>query len=160
MSERQKQTAFLKKLLDKEESGQRERLQEEIFQAEQNEKCVRSAMTGVGVVALLCVCGLCYEAILAADLFQDTTYLLTRLFGYLGLGSLICWVVFLGSWAWYRALTNRLYEDCRRLLTSRFEKHGSSHRTQDCLSIGHELAPDQNASVLSHQSHWPMSEPA
>jgi hypothetical protein len=160
MSERQKQIAFLKELLERRDTEQRWRLQEEIFKAEQNEKCVRSAMSGVGVIVLLCLCGLCYEAIFVTDFFQNPTHLLTRVFGYLGFGSAICWVVFLGCWFWYRALTNRLYADCRRLLVSLSEPRISIQSAKDCLTIGHDNVPNQDISVVSPPPEVPLSEAA
>ncbi len=116
MSERQKQTVFLKRLLQNEESEQQQELQQRIAQAERDERCVRTAMHLVAVIGLLSISGICYEAVFVEDFFQNPTHLLTRVLAYLGLGSLISWVMFLGYYLWHRALTNRYCEECRRLL--------------------------------------------
>ncbi|MBN2508298.1 MAG: hypothetical protein JXQ71_16585 [Verrucomicrobia bacterium] len=119
MSERQKQTVFLKRLLQREATEQQRQLQHSIARAEHDERCVSSAMRLVGVIGLLAFCGLGYEAVLVEDFFVNPSHLLTRLFGYVALGSALCWTAFLGYWLWHRALTNRLYEEGRRLLISR-----------------------------------------
>lgn len=158
MSERRKQTAFLKKLLDKEDTEQRRRLQEELFKAEENEKCVRSAMSAVALIGLLSLCGLCYEAVLLRDFFRNPSYVLTRLFLYLALGSGIGWVVFLAFWSWYRALTNRLYEHCRRLLVSLSETRVSIHPPKECLTIGHDSVPEHDTTIVARATAAPLSK--
>jgi hypothetical protein len=144
MNERQKQTVFLKRLLQKEESEQQLRLQNQIARAERDEKCVCSAMKLVGVMGLLAFCGLCYEAIFVEDFFMNPTHLMTRLLGYLGLGSLICWVMFVGYWLWHRALTNRLYEEGRRVLIARVEQGPAVMLLPDCPTTSEDNVPQQD----------------
>lgn len=160
MSERQKQAAFLKSLLEKEDTEQRRLLREEVFKTEQNEKCIRSAMAGVAWIALLSLCGLCYEAVFVADFFQNRSHFLTRVFGYLALGSIICWVTFMGYWLWHRAVANRLYEDCRRLLVSVSEPRVSIHPPQECHTMGHCGVPEHDTTVVTRPAEVPATEAA
>ncbi len=124
MTERQRQTQFLKGLLGFAGSRVRREFQDRISKAEHDEKCVRSALILVGLVGLFSVSGLGYSVVLVPEFFDSSTPLLVKLFCALGLGSVICMVVFLGCWLWYRALANRLHEECRRKVMESLEARG------------------------------------
>ncbi len=121
MSERQKTTEFLKTLIRCDESEQGRHLQERILRAEREEKCIRCAIFMVGLVVLLSISGLGYSAVLVPQFSQYSSHFATKCFCALGLGSLLCFLVFLGCWFWYRAMSNRVSEDCRRFLRTVFE---------------------------------------
>jgi hypothetical protein len=124
MSEYHRETAFLKKLIRYDDTEARCRVEEQINQAESNERCVRGAVYLVGLMAGLAVAGLCYSAIFLPDFPQRKSQLVLKLFGALGLGCLICLVSFLGIWLNYRRQLNRRREGARKfvvaLLDSRF----------------------------------------
>ena len=116
MSERQKETKFLKTLILCDDSVQGRQLQERIKSAERDERCIRGAVGVVVVLALIALSGLGYSAVFAPQSGQFSSFLGARICCAFGLGSLICVAVFLGYWFWYRAVSNRVYEECRRFL--------------------------------------------
>jgi hypothetical protein len=124
MTEHHRETAFLKRLIRYDDTDARCRLEEQINQAERDERCVRVAVCLVGLVAGLAVSGLCYSALFLPDFPQNKSQVVVKLFCALGLGSLICLVAFLGAWLSYRRQLNRRREDARKfvvaLLDARF----------------------------------------
>jgi hypothetical protein len=116
MSERQKQTAFLKALIGYEDSDQRRALQERIVKAEKDERCIRRALFLVGIFGFFCLCGLGYSSVLVPEFFRNPSHGLTKLFCALGLGSLICFVCFLGFWFCHRHFLYSLHDECRHLI--------------------------------------------
>jgi hypothetical protein len=122
MSERQKEARFLKNLILNEDCDQGRDLQERLKSAERNERCIRCAVYWVLVVALLSIAGLGYCAVLVPEIGHFSSHLATRVCCALGLGSVLCLFVFLGYWFWYRALSNRVAEECRRFLRSTLER--------------------------------------
>ena len=121
MSERQKATEFLKTLIQCDDSDQGRRLQDRILRAEKEEKSVRCAIFMVGLAMLVSLSGLCYSAVFVPQIRHYSSNFATKFFCALGLGSLICFLVFLGCWLWYRAMSNRVFADCRRFLRVVFE---------------------------------------
>jgi hypothetical protein len=118
MSEREKQSQFLKELIREEAPDASLELQNLIVKAERDEKCIGSAVRLVGFLALLATAGLGYSAVFVPQFFHNSTPLVVKFFTALVLACLICMVGFLGFWFWYRAICNRLYQDCRNLLIS------------------------------------------
>ncbi len=116
MTERQKQAAFVKALLQRGETEEQHRLHELLIRAERDERHIRRAMVLMGVLGMMCFTGLGYDATFRRDFFCNPTHPITHVLGCLGLASLISLLFFLGYWLWRRALSNRLLEDCRRLL--------------------------------------------
>lgn len=145
MTEREKQTTFLKKLLRQRICEYAKLLEDRIIEAEQNEKCVSKAMRLVVLLGVVSMTGLCYEAVFVDDFFTNPGHLLTRLFGYLFFASAVCTLGFVVYWLWYRALSNRLYEECRRLVMSEPETHSGRAQPAD--------RPDaQNVCVINQDS--------
>ena len=116
MSERQKQKDFLKALICSEDTHELRDLEARINKAEHDEKCVRCAMALVGLMELFAASGFCYSAVLLPEFFQNSTPFLVKFFCALALGSGICLAVFVGYWFWYRHLSNRLFDECRRIV--------------------------------------------
>src|ERR1051325_1042932 len=116
MSERQKETKFLKTLIVCDDSEQSRCLQERIKRAEKDERCIRCAVYLVSLLALLCLSGLGYAAVFVPQFGHFSSHIATRVFCIIGLGSAICLVIFLAYWSWYRAVSNRLFDECRRFL--------------------------------------------
>jgi hypothetical protein len=152
MSERQRQINFLKVLIRQEESEQHRDLQDRIKKAEQDEKCIRRMLFLVVVVELLSLAGLGYSAVFHPNFFAHTTPFLVRLFSALGLGSLVCLVVFLGYWLWHRNMLNDLNEECRRVVLANLHSHSQSpHSAPDLKSNGEpHLRVYQSATAESH----------
>lgn len=121
MSERQKEVKFLKSLILCDDSDQGRQLQERIKCAEKDEKCVRCATYMVGIAALLSLAGLGYSAVFVSEIHRFSSHIAPRIFSALGLASLLCLFLFAGYWLWFRAVSNRVYEDCRRFLRAALE---------------------------------------
>ena len=118
MSEHQKQSNFLKTLLAYDDSEEPRRLQARIDGAEKDQRCIGCACRLVGLVTLLAFAGLGYSAVLLPEFFSNSRSFLVQFFSALGLGSILCLFVFFGLWCWYRAIVNKLHDECRRLISS------------------------------------------
>jgi hypothetical protein len=116
MTERDRQTEFLMRLLVMAEPTANSDLQTRIGQAQHDEKCVRFAFTFVALIGGFALAGLGYCAVLHPEFFDSSAPTLVKLFCAVGLGSLICMIVFLCCWLWYRHTSNRLYEECRQVV--------------------------------------------
>jgi len=112
MTERERQTQFLNTLL-KDETEQSKRLKDRILQAQHNEYCIRRALILMVLVGIFSIVGLGYSAVLLPQFFDNATPLLVKIFCALGLGSLICMLIFGTCWLWYRKASNEINEDCR-----------------------------------------------
>jgi hypothetical protein len=87
-----------------------------IEQAQHDERCIRFAFTLVALVGGFALAGLGYCAVLHPEFLDNTTPTLVKVFCAVALGSLICVIVFVCCWIWYRGNSNRLYEECRHLV--------------------------------------------
>ena len=116
MTERQKETRFLKTLIVCDNSEQARQLEQKIKLAEKDERCIRAAVYLVGIMALLSLSGLGYSAVFVPQIAHFSSHLATRICCDIGLASLMCMLIFAGYWVWYRAVSNRVFEDCRRFL--------------------------------------------
>src|SRR4051794_18264957 len=116
MSEREKQTRFLKELIGSEDPDGCQDLKARILKAERDEKCIRSALWLVIMLASLSLAGLGYAAVFVPQFFSHTTPVVVKFFTALVLASGICLIGFGGFWMWYRGVCNRLYEECRNVI--------------------------------------------
>jgi len=127
MTERDKQTEFLTRLLVLADSKVEGDLRARLERAQHDEKCVRLAFTLVGLVGVFAMAGLGYCAVLHPEFFDSSAPRLVKICCAVVLGSLICMLVFLGCWMWYRGATNRVYEECRQLLLSTIKGRLMAH---------------------------------
>jgi len=116
MTERDRQTEFLMRLMVLAESKSDRGLHARIEQAQHDESCIRFALTLVIFIGGFAVSGLGYCSVLHPEFFDSTTPTLVKIFCAVALGSLICTVVFLCCWWWYRKSSNRIYQECRQLI--------------------------------------------
>ena len=123
MSEREKQRRFLQELIRTDTSDQCRELQARIRKAERDERCIRSALFLMIIMAALSGAGLAYSAVFLPEFFQSSTPLVVKIFGALALACGICLLGFSGFWWWYRKICNRLYNECRNWIMS-FQKQG------------------------------------
>ena len=114
-TERERQSEFLKGLL-KDETLECKRLRQRLQQADQNEHSIRRALVLMVVIAVFAMLGLGYSAVLLPDFFDNATPFLVKLFCALGLGSVLCMVIFGGCWLYYRDAANQVNTDCRNYL--------------------------------------------
>ena len=148
MTERQKESAFLKDLLRGENNELCSRLHSQIVKSEQNEKCVRCALFTVSIMGLLSLAGVGYSAVLLPEFFDNATPFLVRLFTTLTLACCLCISVYVSLWYSYRATTNQLLGEVRRfVLAATQSKHLTAYTTvvsvqkQDTAVIRLQTAP-------------------
>src|SRR5881296_2432198 len=100
MSERQKQTQFLRELMCSHECNHCRELQGRIIKAERDEHCMRSAVRLAFVLGLLSASGLGYSVVFLPEFFQNNTPMPVRVFSALLLASAICLLAFMALWYW------------------------------------------------------------
>ena len=115
MSEREKDTTFLRQCIVYEDSAERHKLEESITQLQRNGRCMRRAIGLMAMLVALATAGLSCSAVLLADYPQNMTQFINKVFCALGLGSLICLMAFAGLAAVYRTELDQCREECRRL---------------------------------------------
>ena len=120
-SEHQRETAFLRHLIRYDNTAERDRLEERITQIQRDERCVRRGVWLMALFTTVAVTGLGYAVILLDDFPQNKSQFIFKVFGALGLGSLISLLAFVGLWGGYRAELDRRREECRRLVTTLLE---------------------------------------
>lgn len=148
MSEYRKQMAFLKSLMLYDDNSEHRLLHERLAVAEKNERCLLYACRLVGLIALLGLAGIGYSAVLLPQFFDNSTHVVIRFFTALGLGSALCFALFLGLWFWYRSMTNRIHDECRRAITSMLELRLKITTT----SFHPVLVGDSNPNIASVQN--------
>jgi hypothetical protein len=119
-SERQKETAFLRRCIRYEDSAACRRLEEHIAHAHHNERCLHRARWLVALLGALAITGLAYAAVFE-DSFPARMPVFTKLFitnalCALCVGSLISLVAFTVLGHVFRHETNRRREEGRRMV--------------------------------------------
>jgi formate hydrogenlyase subunit 3/multisubunit Na+/H+ antiporter MnhD subunit len=115
MSDHQRETAFLRRCILYEDTVERHHLEARLTQAERDERCVRGAVWLMALLTTLALAGLCYSAVFLADFPQNKSHLTLKVFGALGLASIISLVAFAGFWGVHRKELDQRREECRRL---------------------------------------------
>ncbi len=135
--ERNTERAFLKLLIAHDTSKESRQLQHSLAQTERDERCIRRAVFLVVILFILSLVGVSYCAILLPEVLWKSNYHVLQSLCYLGLGSLISLVVFLGYLLWNRAVVSRLHGECRlRVLAvakSQFKGGAAPTLAIDCL---------------------------
>jgi hypothetical protein len=121
MSERQRQIEFLKSLVGFGDTAIYRQVEQKLHQAQQNENSVRRKIAALVVLALISCAGLSYTAMFVPATFEFTIPTLAKLFSVLGLGSLICLLIYVAYWLWYRLLLNSVQAECRKLIQRLFQ---------------------------------------
>jgi hypothetical protein len=124
VTERERQAQFLETLL-KDGTGESKRLKERILQAQHDEHCIRRALVLMILVGIFSIVGLGYSAVLLPHFFDNATPLLVKVFCALGLGSLICMLIFGVCWLWYRKASNEINEACRDYIVTALKSRES-----------------------------------
>jgi len=127
MTERDRQTDFLMRLLVLADCTGDKELEGRIQQAQHDENCLRFAFTLVGLVGGFALAGLGYCAVLHPDFLNNSAPTLVKIFCAVGLGCLICMLVFLACWLWYRNASNKVYEECRQRVLDAIRARLKSH---------------------------------
>lgn len=128
MNEHQRETAFLRQIIRYDDTVARHCLEAKMTEVERNERCVRRAVLLMALLAGLAAAGLCYSIIFLGDFPENKSQLILKVFGGLGLGSLICLPVFVGYWMVHRRALDVQRGECRRLIIKLLESRlGAPH---------------------------------
>ncbi len=115
-TEHQKETAFLRRLILYDASPERHHLEEKLTRIQNDERSLYRAMMLLAWPAMMAVAGLTYEIVFLHNFPQNPSQHMAILACALGLGSVICLVVFIGMARVYRRRLNHHREECRRLV--------------------------------------------
>jgi len=119
MTEHERDTDFLRHCLLYDDTAERHDLEERITQVQRDERCVRRAVWLMALMASLATAGVCYSVVFRIDypenMDQFITPFMTRVLCALGLGSVICLLVFLALGRIYRKRLDQRREEGRRL---------------------------------------------
>jgi hypothetical protein len=148
-TERERQNEFLKSLLDN-ETDETRRLRKRLEQAAQNEHSICRALVLMIVIAVFAVLGLGYSAVLMPEFFDNATPLLVKLFCALGLGSVLCMIIFGCCWLQYRKRTNEVNEDCRAFLSDYVKEREVKVDFQPSMSLSKTPAQVYQIETVAH----------
>lgn len=113
MSALPNQSCFLRQLLQYEGSPASKELCDRLASVERNERSLACACRLVALIAMLGFAGLGYGAVLLPQFFDNSTHLVIRLSGAIGMGSAACFIAFLVLWSSCRSTGRRLRAECR-----------------------------------------------
>ena len=121
----QREEAILRQAILYDDTAERHKLEQRITQIERDEGCVRRAVWLMVVLTAVGIAGLCYCAVFLADFPENMTQFCARLvvkvFGALGLGSLISLLTFMCLGMAYRRELTLRREECRGLVAKLLE---------------------------------------
>jgi hypothetical protein len=121
----QREAAFLRQAILYDDTAERHKLEQRITQIERDSRCVRRAVWLMALLTAVGIGGLCYCAVFLADfpdnMMQFSTRLVVKVFGALGLGSLISLLAFICLGIAYRQELKARREECRDLIAKLLE---------------------------------------
>jgi hypothetical protein len=130
MSEHQKDTEFLRRIIVYGDTEEHHELEKRIAQVQRDERCVQRVALGALLFALAAMVGLAYTAILEENFpYNESQFLVTILYAVF-LASLISVVTFSILLMVYRKRLNQLREECRHLVTKLVEFHVSTGKSE------------------------------
>jgi hypothetical protein len=158
MSEHQRHTAFLKRLVSYGDTPACKNLVERLANAERDERSVRRKMSGLIALTLISLIGLGYLKLFVPDHYVYTWHVLVRIFSVLGLGSVIGLATFAGCWFWCRKLLNSLRDEARSLVQPVLEEklgaEGLGSHTQHLVKDEHNMVRPAFKESSSDTSIW------
>lgn len=116
MSEKEKETAFLRRILLVHATDEGRQLDKKIARAQCEERCVLRVASVAALCGALAVAGLGYGAILGENIPYGTSETVIKILWHLVLASLICLMAIAAQLAIHRKKLNRLQEECRQLI--------------------------------------------
>lgn len=122
MNDRQKNTAFLKRLMLYEDSDNSRQLEERIRNEEKAERLVLWALARVVFLTVLSPAGVYYSMFLLPDFLQHQSEFILRFFLALSFASFISMATFVGLWVHCRKVLNGHYNQCRDMVGAAFER--------------------------------------
>jgi len=128
MSEHQKDTDFLRRIIAYGDSEEHRELDGKIAQAQRDERCVKRVALAAALFTLAAPVGLAYTAIFDESFPYNQSRLLVTILCDVGLASLICVVGFVVLLMVYRMRLNELREECRHSVKRLIETHLDNSR--------------------------------
>jgi uncharacterized membrane protein len=123
MSEHQKDTDFLRRIIAYGDSEEHRELDGKIAQVQRDERCVKRVALAAALFTLTALVGLAYTAIFDESFPYNQSRLLVTILCDVGLASLICVVGFVVLLMVYRMRLNELREECRHSVKRLIEFH-------------------------------------
>jgi hypothetical protein len=121
MSEHQRETAFLRRVLLYKDCDEHRKLDERILQVQHNESCVNRMALMMGILIILAIAGAAFGAILQANFPYDAPRLVIDVYCALVLAALFCLVGSAVLSTVHRRRLNGMREECRQLVTAFLE---------------------------------------
>lgn len=123
MTEHQRETAFLRHIILFDNTAKGRELHERIAQVQRDARCAQRAASLLVLITALMAAGLAYGVILQDNFPYAGSQFVINVMSGLGLGSLISLVVLAGLWLVNRQKSNRLRQECRRLVRGLLASH-------------------------------------
>jgi hypothetical protein len=142
MSERQRDTAFLTRIISYDDSAERRTLAEKIERVQCDERCLTRAAWLMALFAALALAGMAYAAVFFYYPMSATQLLnqfAIKVLCAIALGSLFCLVSFLALRTVYRIELARHREECRCLAMKLIEArvaYGVPSASSQTLKVG------------------------
>ncbi len=121
MTEHERNTDFLRRMILFAHPGAHRKLEADIAQVRRKQHCVQRAVQLVILLGLIGVTAFGYGAVLEGNLHYGQSRFITTFVCGLGLASPVCLATFLVLLVNYRRELNRLSEECRQLITKVME---------------------------------------
>ena len=99
------------------DTDERRKLEKSIAQVQRDRRCVQRAASLMALFTALSAAGLGYGAVLQENFPYGESWSVIKLISEFGLASIISLVALVGLLTAYRKKSNRLREECRRLVT-------------------------------------------
>ena len=113
MSEHQKDTEFLRRIIVYDDTEEHRDLEKKIAGVQREERCLQRVALAAALFTLVAIVGLGYTAILEENFPYNQSQMVVTVLCDFGLASLICLVGFAVLLLVYRNRLNRLREECR-----------------------------------------------
>ena len=119
MSQREHETEFLRQMLVREDSTDRQHLQSQLDESEQRLRCIRRTFWLVAFLMALSAAGVGYGVIFLPGIVERRPHFLLQFFFTVLTGCLISLMIYSVTWLWQSHLASRLRKRCRQFLLDR-----------------------------------------
>lgn len=123
MSERERETSFLRRLIPYDGGDEGGKLEASLAQVLHDKRCMHNFAAVMALFPVLAAIAVAYETMLLGNFPNDGPHVGLRVLCELGLASLICLAAFGGLLLGYHKKLNRLRKECRQLATRLLEAH-------------------------------------
>ncbi len=116
MSQREQETEFLRELLNRNVSAERQQLQSQLDEAGQRLRCIRRTARFVAFLMALSAAGVGYGMVFLPGIIERRPHFLMQFFYTVLTACLISLTIYSITWLWQSHLANRLHERCRQFV--------------------------------------------